>query len=65
MLDKQRLVKTGMPSIKLEEEIDELQSESVKLRNQMDKLEEKEAKIAEKISMKRKQLDTQLQFNFN
>lgn len=62
MLDKQQSEKIGM---QFTEDIELLQAESVKLRNQMSKLEEKEAKIAEKISMKQKQRDTQLVFNFS
>jgi len=48
----------------LDIEIQDLLEESEKLRNLMSALESQEAIIAGKISLKRKQVDTQMQFNF-
>lgn len=61
---KRKSGKTGMKFTSLEEEIKYLLGISESLRNQIGYLEVEEAKIADKISIKRKQIDTQLSFNF-
>jgi len=45
-------------------EITDLLEESEKLRNLISVLEDQEAVIANKIMIKRKQVETQMQFNF-
>ena len=64
MLDKLRSEKTGMIFTKLEKEISDLENLSMDLRDQIDKLETQEANVANKIAMKKKQMNTQLTFNF-
>ena len=49
---------------KLEKEISDLENLSMDLRDQIDKLETQEANVANKIAMKKKQMNTQLTFNF-
>lgn len=56
---------TSTKEIKLTKEILDLLEASEKLRNQISLLEEKEAQISEKITIKRRQLDTSKIFEGN